>query len=92
MKRALGECVIGGICSNHAYFQQVLDHPEFRAGRLHTLFLETMGRRIPEADSGMEIAAILAAVAQSIRRRGEQARIQTTDSRWLAEGRGRLFR
>ena len=37
---ALDECIIGGITTNMALHRQVLDHPEFRAGRVHTRLLE----------------------------------------------------
>jgi len=92
MERALGECVIGGICSNLAYFRQILDHPDFRAARINTTFLETMVRKTPVPDEQQEIAAVLAAVAASMQRRGETAAIEQRASRWLTGGRSRLMR
>jgi acetyl-CoA carboxylase biotin carboxylase subunit len=42
MRVALSECVIDGIKTNVALHLKVLDHPDFRAGRTHTKFLETV--------------------------------------------------
>ena len=37
---ALDECIIGGIKTNMDLHRRVLNHPEFRAGRLHTKLLD----------------------------------------------------
>lgn len=42
MRAALTECVIEGIKTNIPLHLRILDHPEFRAGRVHTRFLEEM--------------------------------------------------
>ena len=39
--RALCECRITGFASNIPFLQNLLCHPEFRAGRLHTGFIDT---------------------------------------------------
>ena len=39
--RALCECRITGLASNIPFLQNLLCHPEFRAGRLHTGFIDT---------------------------------------------------
>jgi acetyl-CoA carboxylase biotin carboxylase subunit len=45
MRRALEECVIGGIRTNREFFAGILDDEEFRAGRLSTAFLESFFKR-----------------------------------------------
>jgi len=42
MRGALSECVIEGIKTNVPLHSKVLDHADFRAGRTHTKFLESM--------------------------------------------------
>ncbi len=39
--RALCECRITGLASNISFLQNLLCHPEFRAGQLHTQFIDT---------------------------------------------------
>ena len=43
MRAALGECVVEGIKTNIPLHLRILDQPDFRAGKTHTRFLETMG-------------------------------------------------
>ena len=43
MRRALGELVVGGIKTNTRFLERVLDHEDFRAGRLSTRLVERMG-------------------------------------------------
>ena len=43
MRVALSELVIEGVRTNVPLHRRILDHPEFRAGRVHTRFLEEMG-------------------------------------------------
>ena len=43
MRRALGETMIRGIRTNIELHQRILEHPDFRAGRLSTRFLERLG-------------------------------------------------
>ncbi len=40
MIRALREYDVGGIRTNIGFFRQILEDPEFRAGRLHTGFID----------------------------------------------------
>jgi acetyl-CoA carboxylase biotin carboxylase subunit len=66
MLRALAEYQVDGIETNLAFFRAILDDAEFRAGRLHTGFIdEFMRRRIGKhaADSEMEAVAAIAADA-----------------------------
>jgi acetyl-CoA carboxylase biotin carboxylase subunit len=45
MRRALEEYVIGGIRTNRAFFGEILEDPEWQAGRLSTAFLEDFFKR-----------------------------------------------
>ena len=40
MKRALAEFRVVGVATNIPYLQQILDHPDFIAGRIDTGFLD----------------------------------------------------
>jgi acetyl-CoA carboxylase biotin carboxylase subunit len=42
MQAALAECVIEGIKTNIPLHLRILDHPDFRAGKTHTRFLEEL--------------------------------------------------
>ncbi len=42
MLRALGETIVTGIRTNVSLHQRIIDHPDFRAGKLSTRFLERM--------------------------------------------------
>jgi len=64
MVRALGETVILGCTTNAGWLARVLDHPEFRAGRVETGFLPRHAAALaapPLADD--ERAVVLAAAA-----------------------------
>ena len=64
MLRALREYDVAGIHTNITFFRQILEDEEFRAGRLHTGFVdEFLARRKPfEPPSDLEaIAALVAA-------------------------------
>ncbi len=89
LKRALEECVIGGIRTNREFFAGILEDDAFRAGELTTAFLEGFfaRRRTPEIDLEMEAVAALAAAlaeAQQVQRPAQGASQQ---SRWLESGR-----
>jgi acetyl/propionyl-CoA carboxylase alpha subunit/acetyl-CoA carboxylase carboxyltransferase component len=60
-QRALAECRIEGVATNLAFLQALLAHPEVRAGRLHTRFVET------------HIDALLAQAGEVARRRYVEA-------------------
>jgi acetyl/propionyl-CoA carboxylase alpha subunit len=48
--RALGECRIEGVATNLAFLQALLAHPEVRAGRVHTRFVdEHIGELLEQA-------------------------------------------
>jgi acetyl-CoA carboxylase biotin carboxylase subunit len=62
MRRALREFVVSGIRTNIAWFDEVLAHPDFRAGALSTAFLDRFERAKSE-DDDLEIEAVAALVA-----------------------------
>jgi len=70
-RRALAEYVIGGIRTNRALFEEILDDSIFRAGKLSTAFLDSFfarrQQRAPELE--MEAVAALAAVIEARSRR-----------------------
>ncbi|MBX3372950.1 MAG: ATP-grasp domain-containing protein [Phycisphaeraceae bacterium] len=72
MHRALTETVVLGPVTNTLFMRDVLDHPEFRAGRTHTKFLEEHGivARAPVPDARALIAAGIAALETSADGRG----------------------
>jgi acetyl/propionyl-CoA carboxylase alpha subunit len=51
-QRALAECRIEGVATNLAFLQSLLAHPEVRAGRLHTRFVdERIGELLAQSDA-----------------------------------------
>ena len=56
MMRALREYDVGGIRTNIGFFRQILEDPEFRAGHLHTGFIDEFFARTPppEAPDGLD--------------------------------------
>jgi acetyl-CoA carboxylase, biotin carboxylase subunit len=97
LQRALGEYAITGIETNLAFFREIIDDADFRAGNLSTEFIaDFFGRRKPrsKAQEQLETAVALAVAAYAQPRlltRAAQNR-EGEDSRWLAEGRGQLLR
>jgi acetyl-CoA carboxylase biotin carboxylase subunit len=97
LQRALGEYTITGVETNLAFFREILDDAEFRAGNLSTEFVaDFFGRRKPRAEAAeqLDMAVALAAAAYAQPRsvtRAIQNR-ECVDSRWLIEGRGELLR
>ena len=96
MIRALGEYDVGGIRTNIGFFRQILEDAGFRAGQLHTGFIEEFFARhrppLPERDRA-EVAA-LAAALHTLARNGNRAEPRTAASPdpWLAAGRSDLLR
>lgn len=95
MLRALGEYHIGGIRTNIPLFDAILRDPAFRAGDLHTGYLDALLTRagLLELPPAPELEAVAAAaVAAQI---GSAPRAQTAPpgtSRWLSSGREDLMR
>jgi acetyl-CoA carboxylase biotin carboxylase subunit len=95
MLRALREYDVGGIRTNIGFFRQILEDPEFRAGNLHTGFIDEFFARGAAAKAPCQLATVaaLAAALHTLKRStGPAAAAQTPESRWLAAGRSDLLR
>lgn len=97
MQRALAEYVVTGIATNLAFHQKLMAHPEFRAGRYDTGFIERyktdlLGYAdVPEDDE----AAIAAAIALAVHRESREPRFESLPAAvavapWLLQHRARL--
>jgi acetyl-CoA carboxylase biotin carboxylase subunit len=93
MLRALSEYYVGGIKSNIPLFQSILNDAAFRAGDLHTGYLDAL-LKAPAArpPALQELAAIAALVALKKSPAAEPAAATAARSRWLEAGRERLLR
>jgi acetyl/propionyl-CoA carboxylase alpha subunit len=95
-QRALGEYTVTGVKTNLAFFREILDDGEFRAGKISTEFVtDFLIRRKPraEADAQLDLAVALAAAAHAKPRLLSAAQNrECVDSRWRTEGRGQLLR
>jgi len=94
MLRALGEYDVAGIRTNLPFFRQILEDPEFRAGHLHTGFIDEFFRRTPPPEAPAELAEIAALVAalHGNGRKPETAAPAQAGSKWLQTGRSDLLR
>ena len=93
MRCAVAETFIGGIKTSVGFFRRLLGDEQFRAGDIHTGFIQEFLAR-PAAkltDGDVErVAALVAAVRAREKPATSQApRVQ---SRWLSEGRDGLLR
>jgi acetyl-CoA carboxylase biotin carboxylase subunit len=92
MLRALHEYQVGGIRTNIGFFKQILEDLEFRAGRLHTGFIEEFfartGPRVPQE----ELAAVAALAAVLHSHENGNSAVVTRSSSWLQAGRETLLR
>jgi acetyl-CoA carboxylase biotin carboxylase subunit len=92
--RALSEYHVGGIRCNIGFFRQILEDAEFRAGRLHTGFIEEFFQRAKTATPPQDseaVAALAAALDFSAQNSGGEPRAAAS-SAWLAAGRDGLLR
>jgi acetyl-CoA carboxylase, biotin carboxylase subunit len=85
MRRALGEYYIGGIRTNISLFQTILRDPGFRAGDIHTSWLDELLRAgiPPEPPACSDLARIAALVASRQTRHSATKTAQRNQSRWL---------
>jgi len=89
MLRALGEYDVAGIHTNITFFRQILEDPEFRAGRLHTHFVDEFLKRRQPFTPPPDLEAIAALVAQ-FHAKQESPSVDAAPaqrSRWLDSGR-----
>ena len=96
LERSLAEYAIEGVETNIAFFREILNDPEFRAGNLSTEFVaDFLARRKPRPEPPPELdrAIALATLAhvQNLRQRVAGAE-KAEASRWLSEGRSQLLR
>jgi acetyl-CoA carboxylase biotin carboxylase subunit len=94
MLRALREYDVAGIHTNINFFRQILEDAEFRAGRLHTHFVdEFLERRKPFVPSAeLESIAALVAAFHSKRRGVRTGPPPEPPSRWREIGRQEALR
>jgi acetyl-CoA carboxylase, biotin carboxylase subunit len=92
MLRALREYEVGGIRTNIAFFRQILDDPQFRAGHLHTGFIDEFFARTKPLEAPPELAVIAALAAALHARPEENGAVSQDASRWRAAGREDLLR
>ena len=92
MKRALGEYVIAGIATNLAFFGEIMDDAQFRAGALSTAFLDEFFARRKMSAASPEAEAVAALVAVLGRRKVNGERANGPASAWLQTGRESLLR
>jgi acetyl-CoA carboxylase biotin carboxylase subunit len=92
--RALSEYHVGGIRTNIAFFRRILQDPEFRAGHLHTGFIEEFFLRDqePTPTEGAETVAALVAALDASTRNGAGESPAAAASAWLTTGRNELLR
>jgi acetyl-CoA carboxylase biotin carboxylase subunit len=93
MRRALGEYHVGGIRTNIALFQAILRDLGFRAGDIHTSWLDERLRAgiPPEPPACPEFAPIAALVASTQITPEANKTAPGKESRWLAAGRADLM-
>ena len=93
MLRALSEYDVGGLRTNIGFFRQILEDPEFRAGRLHTGFIDEFLARdvLPEAGDDIRTVAALAAALHASNGKAADQPPASRSSRWLDAGRSELL-
>jgi acetyl-CoA carboxylase biotin carboxylase subunit len=94
MRRSVDECHVGGIATNLSFFREILADDRFRAGDLHTDFIEEwQSRRTGASDGHCErrIAAAIAAASQTANPARPSAARSGTPG-WLRDGRSRMLR
>jgi acetyl-CoA carboxylase biotin carboxylase subunit len=95
MLRALSEYQVGGIRTNIPLFDVILREPAFRAGDLHTGYLDAL-LKMPglfDQPPAPELASIAAAAVTAFTKPASAASVPAaTSSRWLSAGREDLLR
>ena len=89
-RRALREYIVAGIRTNVAWFDQILDHLDFRSGALSTAFLDRFEAKPRESDPEAEaVAALVAAITSAKPERPQEVR---KSSAWRDAGRAEMMR
>jgi acetyl-CoA carboxylase biotin carboxylase subunit len=95
MLRALREYDVGGIRTNIGFFRHILDDAEFRAGHIHTGFIDEFFARHRASEPPAELTAVaaLAAALHTSARSTPAAEVRAASaSGWLQSGRDDLLR
>jgi acetyl-CoA carboxylase, biotin carboxylase subunit len=97
MLRALEEYSVGGIKTNVSFFRTIFEDECFRAGELHTGFIDEFFARqaaaaASEPDQNAEAAAALVALLHTRKRESSRTPAEPLTSKWRAIGRGSLLR
>lgn len=95
MLRALGEYHAGGIKTNIGFFRQILEDPGFRAGRLHTGFIDEFLATHQKTASGADleaVAVLAAALDHQEHTESTSEAPRNSANGWLAAGRLELLR
>jgi acetyl-CoA carboxylase biotin carboxylase subunit len=95
MRRALSEYKMGGIRTNIPLFEVILRDPAFRAGDLHTGYLDALLKQpgLFDQPPAPELAAIAAAaVAAHTKPAAAPSMPAASSSRWVSAGREDLLR
>ena len=94
MIRALKEYDLGGIRTNIGFFRQILEDQNFRAGHLHTGFIEEFFQRhqAPRPPRDLAAVAALAAALHTIGRSAPAGSPAAAANAWLQAGRNDLLR
>jgi len=90
MRRAVREYKVLGIKTTLPFFERVLRHPDFLAGRIDTSFVERLGReKQAEEERPWAVAAAAAAIGALARRRAARTTpgAGPAPSAWRREGR-----
>jgi acetyl-CoA carboxylase biotin carboxylase subunit len=94
MLRALDEYHIAGIKTNIPLFRLILNDPSFRAGDLHTGYLDELLKAPLDMNPSPapELAAIAALVVSKLSKTDDNEEARSAVSHWLTSGRGELLR
>jgi acetyl-CoA carboxylase biotin carboxylase subunit len=95
MIRAVREYDVGGIRTNLSFFRQILEDAEFRAGHLHTGFIDEFFARRRPPQPPRDLASV-AALTAALHARSRFARTESESAgsagSWLRTGRSDLLR
>jgi acetyl-CoA carboxylase biotin carboxylase subunit len=93
MQRALSEYHLGGIKSNIPLFRAILNDPAFRAGDLHTGYLDLLLKAGIDLNPPLSPeVAMLAPLIAAKQVKAAETMPPASSSQWLAEGRRELLR
>ncbi len=86
LHRALGATEVAGLNTNIDYLGRIIDHPSFRAGDVHTGFIEDHASDLAEAGTDDLRLKLCAAVAVATHRRGAVSAKQPSSPWEVSDG------